>query len=89
MVDVKSRYGNMYVPSDFYHLSLDWCKAFPLHRPFALGNATKFQICHKDVSPLQPFPESVDPPDADYSYCAKVGIESTLVIMIVIEVHSQ
>ena len=64
----------MYIPSDFYHLSMDWVEAFPLHRSVPLGKAAKFHICHKDVSPLQPFPESVDPPDVDYTYSAKVGI---------------
>ena len=73
VIDVKNRYNNMYIPSDFYHLSLDWSTAFPLHRRFNLGNATKYTICHKDMHPVQPHPENVDPSDADYSYSAKVS----------------
>ncbi|XP_067931532.1 cell division cycle and apoptosis regulator protein 1-like [Watersipora subatra] len=69
---VKNRYSNMYIPSDFFNLSLDWVKAFPLHRTFPLGNSTRFHICPKDVTPLKPFPETVDPSDADYAYSAKV-----------------
>lgn len=78
VLDVKNRYSNMYIPSDFYHLSLDWSTAFPLYRPFVLGNGTKLAICHKDMAPIEPFPEEVDPSDCDYTYSAKVDLGSNL-----------
>lgn len=72
MLDVKNRYQNLYIPSDFYHIILDWTRAFSLSRPLQLGTPTKFNICSREVDPLSPFPDEVDPEDADYSYCAKV-----------------
>jgi len=73
VLDISKRYSNMYIPSDFFHLSLDWATGFSLHSRLRLGAATKFHICHRDVDPLEPFPETVDPPDADYRYSAKVS----------------
>ena len=72
VVDLKSRYRNLYIPSDFYRLTLAWSDCFPLERPFRLGQATRYHICHRDLDPLTPHPDNVEPADADHSYNSKV-----------------
>lgn len=71
-METRTRYSNLYIPSDFYHLCMEWSKAFSLDTPFSLGHATKFHILPDGADPLEPFPTPIDPPDADYSYSAKV-----------------
>lgn len=77
MLTVRSRYVNLYIPSDFFSAALLWTNVFPLYRPFKLSHACRFHIFDKtadspyskDISDV-----SVDPPDADYRFSAKVKI---------------
>jgi hypothetical protein len=70
---LKSKYMNMYIPSDFFNASAPWVDNLPMARPFSLGQPCKFHVMHKDVPPLSPETAVLDPPDADYKFCAKVG----------------
>jgi len=64
----------MYIPSDFFHATLLCCDAFPIHRPFRLGQACQFHIMDKEVeAPNRKQLESLlDPHDADHTFSAKV-----------------
>uniref|UniRef100_A0A0B7AHU4 SAP domain-containing protein n=1 Tax=Arion vulgaris TaxID=1028688 RepID=A0A0B7AHU4_9EUPU len=72
VVSLKSKYSNLYIPSDFFHASFSWVENFPLSRPFTLGQACSFQIMHKDVPPIKPDPVAYEPDDADHLFSAKV-----------------
>ncbi|KAJ8319043.1 hypothetical protein KUTeg_004134 [Tegillarca granosa] len=68
---MKSRYTNLYIPSDFFNANFSWTEAFPLVRPFQLGHHCNFHVLHKDVESVSPSPAVLDPPDADHLYSAK------------------
>ena len=72
VVSLKSRYNNMYIPSDFFHANFTWTDAFPRVRPFHLGNNCNFHLFNKDVDPVTPNDAVLDPPDTDHIYSAKV-----------------
>jgi len=65
----------MYIPSDFFHASVTWSDAFPVHSPFTLGHACQFHIMDKEVeAPDRKQLEALlDPHDADYTFSAKVS----------------
>uniref|UniRef100_A0A1S4M362 Ccar1, putative n=1 Tax=Ixodes scapularis TaxID=6945 RepID=A0A1S4M362_IXOSC len=72
VVDLKKRYPNLYIPSDFFHANICWQRAFPLHRPFSLNHPCGFQ-----APPAPPPPPAVlNPPDLDFSFSAKVMLLS-------------
>uniref|UniRef100_A0A8C5WG62 Cell division cycle and apoptosis regulator protein 1 n=1 Tax=Leptobrachium leishanense TaxID=445787 RepID=A0A8C5WG62_9ANUR len=71
-MELRRRYQNLYIPSDFFDAQFTWVEAFPNTRPFHLGNYTNFHIMHKDVDPLEKNTVVLDPPDIDHTYSAKV-----------------
>jgi hypothetical protein len=70
---LKSRYNNMYVPSDFFNAAFSWTDAFPTHRPLQLGQPCTFHVMHKEVDSLVKHDVILEPPDADHLYSAKVS----------------
>uniref|UniRef100_A0A6P7GZB4 Cell division cycle and apoptosis regulator protein 1-like isoform X1 n=1 Tax=Diabrotica virgifera virgifera TaxID=50390 RepID=A0A6P7GZB4_DIAVI len=76
VLELKRRYKNMYIPSDFFFTSIKWVDSFPADKPFAINKPCSFQIMHKDVAPVLEN-RSSDPPDADYLFSAKVMLMST------------
>lgn len=74
VISLKSRYTNLYIPSDFFNANFSWTEAFPLVRPFQLGHHCNFHVLHKDVETVSPSTAVLDPPDADHLYSAKVNI---------------
>lgn len=78
ILEIKKRYPNIYIPSDFSSSNNDWLNAFPFHKPFSIQKPCSFHIM-KDVNPVD---ETVaqcvlDPPDADYTFSAKVMLLSS------------
>lgn len=80
VVTLKSRYSNMYIPSDFIHASCNWVEAFPPHRAFDLGQPCTFHVMAKDVVNEQ-VDTALEPPDADHLYSAKVRNTRNLTLM--------
>nr|XP_033796665.1 cell division cycle and apoptosis regulator protein 1 isoform X3 [Geotrypetes seraphini] len=72
MMELRRRYQNLYIPSDFFDAQFTWVDAFPMSRPFQLGNYCNFYIMHREVEPLEANTAVLDPPDADHKYSAKV-----------------
>uniref|UniRef100_A0A8D0BP59 Cell division cycle and apoptosis regulator protein 1 n=1 Tax=Salvator merianae TaxID=96440 RepID=A0A8D0BP59_SALMN len=72
MMELRRRYQNLYIPSDFFDAQFTWVDAFPMSRPFQLGNYCNFYVMHREVDPLDKNTAIVDPPDADHLYSAKV-----------------
>ncbi|XP_078079057.1 cell division cycle and apoptosis regulator protein 1-like [Mustelus asterias] len=68
MMELRRRYQNLYIPSDFFDTQFTWVDAFLLNRPFQLGNQCNFHIVHKEVDPLEKITAALDPPDADHLY---------------------
>lgn len=76
VVALKTRYNNMYIPSDFFNADFPWHEAFPLLRPFQLGKSCTFHVMHKDVERVGQNLAVLDPPDADHLFSAKVMLIS-------------
>ncbi|XP_036294196.1 cell division cycle and apoptosis regulator protein 1 isoform X3 [Pipistrellus kuhlii] len=72
MMELRRRYQNLYIPSDFFDAQFTWVDAFPLSRPFQLGNYCNFFVMHREVESLEKNMAILDPPDADHLYSAKV-----------------
>ncbi|XP_052600818.1 cell division cycle and apoptosis regulator protein 1 isoform X2 [Peromyscus californicus insignis] len=72
MMELRRRYQNLYIPSDFFDAQFTWVDAFPLSRPFQLGNYCNFYVMHREVESLEKNMAVLDPPDADHLYSAKV-----------------
>ncbi|XP_028585278.2 cell division cycle and apoptosis regulator protein 1 isoform X2 [Podarcis muralis] len=72
MMELRRRYQNLYIPSDFFDAQFTWVDAFPMSRPFQLGNYCNFYVMHREVDPLDKNTSVLDPPDADHLYSAKV-----------------
>ncbi|XP_077543341.1 cell division cycle and apoptosis regulator protein 1-like isoform X1 [Haemaphysalis longicornis] len=89
VVDLRKRYPNMYIPSDFFHAHICWQECFPLQRPFGLNYPCCFQVLPKDTCPpaasvlgtIQPAascpPAVLDPTDVNFSFSAKVMLLSS------------
>lgn len=76
-MELRRRYQSLYIPSDFFDAVFTWVEAFPLTRPFQFSNACNFHILHKEVDPLVKNTAVLDPPDANHTYSAKVGLSMT------------
>ncbi|KYO42474.1 cell division cycle and apoptosis regulator protein 1 [Alligator mississippiensis] len=72
MMELRRRYQNLYIPSDFFDAQFTWVDAFPMSRPFQLGNYCNFYVMHREVESLDKNTAVLDPPDADHLYSAKV-----------------
>ncbi|XP_053244425.1 cell division cycle and apoptosis regulator protein 1 isoform X2 [Podarcis raffonei] len=72
MMELRRRYQNLYIPSDFFDAQFTWVDAFPMSRPFQLGNYCNFYVMHREVDPLDKNTSVLDPPDANHLYSAKV-----------------
>ena len=70
--ELRRRYTNLYIPSDFCENHATWIDVFPAHKPLALDNSCAFHVMHKEVEPSTPNETLLDPPDADFTYSAKV-----------------
>ncbi|XP_033882355.2 cell division cycle and apoptosis regulator protein 1-like isoform X3 [Acipenser ruthenus] len=72
MMELRRRYQNLYIPSDFFDAEFTWVDAFPASRPFQFGNYCNFHIMHREVDSLVKNTSVLDPPDANHLYSAKV-----------------
>ncbi|XP_015600550.1 cell division cycle and apoptosis regulator protein 1 [Cephus cinctus] len=76
VLEIRRRYQNMYIPSDFFSTNFRWVDAFPPHMPFTLNKPCSFHVMHKDVDPYVENTSVLEPPDADYLFSAKVMLIS-------------
>ncbi|GBN35288.1 Cell division cycle and apoptosis regulator protein 1, partial [Araneus ventricosus] len=77
VMELRKRYSNLYIPSDFCAANFLWQDAFPPHRSFAMDHQCNFHIVGKDIEPVLENDAILEPPDADYTYSAKVMLMST------------
>lgn len=77
IVEIKKRYQNMYVPSDFFNSGVKWLEAFPPNAPFSIHKTCTYHVMSKEVAPLTETDAVLDPPDADYLFSAKVMLMSS------------
>lgn len=75
-MELRRRFNHMYVPSDFLSSIYWWVTSFPAHRPLPLEKPVAFHIFDKEVSPPEENTTVYEPPDADYSFSAKVMLLS-------------
>uniref|UniRef100_T1JF56 DBC1/CARP1 catalytically inactive NUDIX hydrolase domain-containing protein n=1 Tax=Strigamia maritima TaxID=126957 RepID=T1JF56_STRMM len=72
VIELKKRYQNMYIPSDFFQSGFLWIDAFPIHRNFSFDHPCSFQVMQKDVDPIVENTAVLEPADADHLFSAKV-----------------
>lgn len=72
VLEIRRRYQNMYIPSDFFSTNFRWVDAFPPHMPFTLNKPCSFHVMHKDVDSCIENTAVLEPSDADYLFSAKV-----------------
>merc|ERR1712223_1399902 len=84
VMELKKRYSNMYIPSDFFTATHSWNRSFPIHQPLKLMqcknltgdvSGSVFHIFGRDSGVELPIsdPDAIfDPNDADHIYSAKV-----------------
>ncbi|KAL1117588.1 hypothetical protein AAG570_003903 [Ranatra chinensis] len=77
VLELRRRYSNMYIPSDFFNAHFSWVDTFPLDKPVSLNFPCSFHIMHKDVEPVISHSDILEPPDMDYLYSAKVMLLSS------------
>lgn len=77
IVEIKKRYQNLYVPSDFFTSNVKWVEAFPANAPFSISKTSSFHVMNKEVATIDPIDAVLDPPDADYLFSAKVMLMAT------------
>jgi len=81
VMELKKRYSNLYIPSDFFTAKHSWNEAFPIEAPFHVQYTTAFHTFSKEAveapAGLGPARWQFDPPDADYSWVAKVMLLSS------------
>lgn len=84
MLELRRRYTNLYVPSDFFFTEIRWPESFPPNATFSIQKPCAFHIAHRSVeAPPPPTVDGadadepvLDAPDADYLFSAKVPIRS-------------
>ncbi|CAH1108083.1 unnamed protein product [Psylliodes chrysocephalus] len=76
VLELKRRYKNMYIPSDFFYTFIKWVESFPASKPFSIGKPCSFHVMNKDIDSVV---ENVviEPTDSDYLFSAKVMLMST------------
>ena len=72
VLELRRRYSNMYIPSDFFYTNFRWVDAFPPHNPFTLEQPCSFHVMNKEVDAVVENLAVLEPPDADYLFSAKV-----------------
>ncbi|XP_040583991.1 cell division cycle and apoptosis regulator protein 1 isoform X2 [Lepeophtheirus salmonis] len=79
IIELKKRYGNMYVPSDFFASDHSWMNSFPMDQPLNIHSPAVFHVFNKDVVEPPVVSDAVyDPPDADHTYNVKVMLMASL-----------
>lgn len=78
VLELKNRYGSLYIPSDFSEANIKWVDVFPTTAPLNLKKPCSFHVMHKDINPIKENDAIYDPPDADYLYSAKVIARKSL-----------
>ena len=70
---LKSRYSDLYIPSDFTNCKNSWTKSLPLNRALKFNNRCLFHIMRKEAQTLTPNTAVYDAPDADHTWTVKVN----------------
>lgn len=77
--ELKQRYQNLYIPSDFFQTEILWPETFTPDKPFVLRQPCSFHLMYKDIVPppeLANDESLLEPPDADHSFSARVMLMS-------------
>ena len=70
---LRSRYAQLYIPSDFIFVKNTWHNSLPINRTLRFNSRCLFHVMRKEASsPVQPTEVVYDPPDADHTWTVKV-----------------
>lgn len=78
VLELRRRYNNLYVPSEFFNSNIRWPESFPPNAPFSLHQPCTFHVFHKSVTPITTNDADAAPPDADNTFSAKVNTKNYL-----------
>ncbi|VDM46214.1 unnamed protein product [Toxocara canis] len=75
VMQLRKRYGSLYIPSDFIEALMEWPATTPLDNPISISTSPiTFHVLHKDIDIPKGGgePAVLSPPDADSRFSAKV-----------------
>lgn len=72
VIVLKSRYSNLYIPSDFFVSRFLWTETFTPTSPFPLGHSCAFHVMEKGVDPPRKADAVLEPDDVNHLFSAKV-----------------
>ncbi|OQR74546.1 cell division cycle and apoptosis regulator protein 1-like [Tropilaelaps mercedesae] len=76
--ELKRRYSNLYIPSDFFHANILWHSAFPPLNPLDLSlSHCAYAVCPRERRLPGARPPAKEPSDTSYKYVAKVVLLAT------------
>lgn len=76
--ELKRRYPNLYIPSDFFHANILWSSAFPPLNPLDLSLAhCAYAVCPREKRLPGARAPAREPFDTSYKYVAKVVLLAT------------
>lgn len=81
-MELRRRYTNLYIPSDFFFTEIRWSESFPPNATFSIQKPCAFHIKHRSVESVHENDAVLNPPDVDYLFSAKVRILNSLTIVI-------
>ncbi|XP_078095821.1 cell division cycle and apoptosis regulator protein 1-like isoform X2 [Mustelus asterias] len=71
-IEVQRRYPCLHITDTFFDSKLCWVNTFPLSEPLQLGQKCVFHVMEAGSDLAEGQDSSVEPPDADSTYSAKV-----------------
>jgi hypothetical protein len=70
---IKSRYGQLYIPSDFISVQNSWQTSLPIDRTLKFNNRCLFHVMKKEAQPVGgPNTAVYDADDSDFRWSVKV-----------------
>ncbi|CAF0812086.1 unnamed protein product [Didymodactylos carnosus] len=77
VIQLRSRYSRLHIPSDFFHASYKWHDSMPIDRPLKFIVPCAFHIFNKNVPRVIKDTAVLDPVDADYTWSVRVLLMSS------------
>ena len=73
---VKTRYSQLYIPSDFTNCKYSWINSFPVERPLKFSTSSKFHIMRKECQSIFINNSVYEPDDINHAWTVRVSLPS-------------
>lgn len=72
LIDLKTQYPNLYIPSDFFTCKYSWLNSFRVDRPLKFANTCKFHVMRKECQSIFKNDAVFEPNDINHAWTVKV-----------------